>query len=492
VKKKKKYIAFDIGASNGRCVLGQFDGNELKLDEVSRFDNAHIRVRDHLHWDVLSLYDKVKKGLCEAARMYGKDIASLGVDTWGVDYGLLDSQGNLIGNPYMYRDPQTEGMLEEAFAMMSREEIFQITGIQFIRFNSLFQLLAMVKSGSPLLEVADTYLMMPDLLNYWLTGRKVVEYTNASTSQILDARSKIWSLPLIRAMGIPEHIFPEIIEAGQILAQLKGTLAGEIGLPKIPVVATATHDTAAAVVSVPAETDNFAYLSSGTWTLLGTEIPGPIFSPKVEAYNFGNEGGVCNTIRLLRNIANMWLPQECRRIWRLEGNDYSWEVLMHLASAAESFVACVDPDAPEFMLPSNMPEKIQESCKKTGQKTPQNHGEIMRVCLESLAFKYRLTIEQLTDIVGEKPEALHIIGGGARNSLLCQMAANASGMQVVAGPYEATTIGNLVMQMIAVGDLGSLSEGRALIRRSFPTVVYTPQETELWEEKYQLFLNIIS
>jgi rhamnulokinase len=489
--KQKKFLAFDIGASNGRCVVGSFDGSTLGLEVLTRFENFHVRIHDHLHWDMLGLFSHMKDSLRKAVAEYGSEIAGIGVDTWGLDFALLDKQGNLIGNPFMYRDPQTEGMLEEAYKMMPREEIFEITGLQFMRINTLYQLLAMVKSNHPALEVAHTFLTVPDLLNYWLSGRAVVEYTNASTTQLLDARTRGWSLPLIRAMGIPERIFPEIIEAGEVLGNLQASVMEETGMPKAPVFAPATHDTGSAVVSVPADTEYFAYLSSGTWGLLGTELPEPLLTPKVQKYNFGNEGGVCGTIRLLRNITNMWIPQECRRIWTQEGLEYSWDDLCEMAAAAPLFIGCVDPNAPEFLLPQNMPVMIRETCAKTGQAVPQTHGEIIRVAFESLAFKYRYTIEELTDIVGKPPEVLHIVGGGSQNALLCQWAANVLNRPVVAGPDEATTVGNLVMQLIAAGEISNLEEGRALIRGSFPTTTYLPRETDRWEEAYQKFLKTL-
>jgi sugar (pentulose or hexulose) kinase len=292
-------------------------------------------------------------------------------------------------------------------------------------------------------------------------------------------------------MGIPERIFPEIIEAGQILDSLHPSITAETDMPAVPVFASATHDTGSAVVSVPAETENFAYLSSGTWGLLGTELPEPLLTPKVQAYNFGNEGGVFNTIRLLRNIVNMWIPQECRRIWAQEGHVYSWDALCDLAVSATAFIGCVDPNTEEFLLPQSMPVMIQEVCRSTGQGVPQTHGEIIRVVLESLAFKYRYTVEELTDIVGKPPELLHIVGGGAQNALLCQWAANALNRPVVAGPFEATTLGNLVMQLIAAGEISSLEDGRQIIRESFPTATYLPQDVDRWDEEYQKYLKVL-
>jgi rhamnulokinase len=485
----KKYLAFDIGASNGRCMVGSFDGENLALDVLARFDNGNVHIRDHYYWDILGLFNQMQLSLCQAAAALPGDLAGIGIDTWGVDFGLLDAQGNLLANPFCYRDPHTQGMIELACQRLSREEIFQITGLQFITVNTLYQLLAMANSHAPALEVAKTFLMIPDLLNYWLTGQARSELTNSSITQLFDARTRNWSSPLIRRMGLPEHIFTPIIEAGSILAPLHGSLMAETGLPALPVIAVASHDTAAAVVSISGLQPGHAYLSSGTWGLLGVELPEPLLTPEVMAYNFGNEGGACHTIRLLRNIVNLWLLQECRHIWALRGETLSWADLIQAAEGSEPFLAWVDPDAPEFLLPADMPAALQAYCRGTSQRIPQTKGEIVRVCLESLACKYRYTVDKLTRILGQPPSLLHIVGGGAQNKMLCQLAANAIGRPVEAGPFEATALGNLVMQMIATGDLASLEEGRNLICRSFPTQIYQPQDAQLWEDQYHAFLH---
>jgi len=489
MKAARKYIAFDIGASNGRCVIGSFDGRRLSLDVLSRFENGYVRVHDHLYWNVLGLWNNVKLSLARAASDFRGQIAAVGVDTWGNDFGLLDKHGELIGSPHCYRDPEMQGMMAEAFKIIPREEMFQITGIQFMEINGLYHLMAMVRSGSPMMQIAETFLMMPDLLNYWLTGRKVCEYTNATTPQVLDARTRQWAYPLIGKLGIPEHIFPEIIDPGQVLSPITHLIRDETGLSDTPVIAVATHDTAAAVAAVPASGDNFAYLSSGTWGLLGAEIPGPLLDLKVMQYNFGNEGGVFSTIRLLRNIANMWLVQECERIWALEGDKYTWDQLSSMAEQARPFTGFVDPDDPAFLLPDHMPSEIQRVCADTGQSAPQTRGEIIRACLESLAMKYRYNFEKLVDLLGKVPEVFHIVGGASRNRLLNQFTANAIKQPVIAGPSEATALGNVIMQMIAVGDLADLAEARQLIRDSFPTETFTPQDTATWDEQYAVFLS---
>ncbi len=486
----RRYIAFDIGASNGRCVLGTFDGGVLSLEVLSRFENGYVRTLDHYYWDILRLFDNVKLGLRQAAEAYRDDLVGIGVDSWGLDFALLDRAGEMIGNPYCYRDPHTEGMMEEAFRRVSREEIFQTTGLQFMIINTLYHLLAMATADLPALESARTFLMIPDLINYWLTGRAACEYTNTSNTQLLDARQRQWAFPLIKAMGIPEQIFPEILEPGQVLAPVRQSAREETGLPPLPVIATVTADTGAAVASVPAISGDFAYLSSGTWGLMGVEVPEPILSDKVLHYNFGNEGGVFNTIRLLRNIPNLWLLQECRRIWALKGDAYSWKTLVAMARQSEPFCAFIDSDAEQFLRPSDMPALIRETSKTTGQTMPGDRAAIVRLILDSLAFKYRHTLEKLTDILGRAPEVLHIVGGGARNKLLCQLAANACNVPVVAGPAEATALGNIMLQMIANGDLAGHTEGRELIRESFPTETYTPLDTEIWEAEYERFLTV--
>jgi rhamnulokinase len=487
----KIYLALDLGASNGRCIAGSFDGKTLTLDTLTRFDNCYISVRDHSYWNILELYRQIEQSLRKAATTFQNSLCSLAVDTWGVDFALLDRHGDLLSNPLIARDPHTEGILDEAFKRMPKEVIFETTGIMFLRMNTLFQLLALVIRKSPILEIAQTYLMMPDLLNYWLTGRAVCEYTIASTSHMLNARSKQWAYHVIEAMGIPEHIFPPIVQPGQVLEMLDWNITEETGLLRLPVIASSSHDTASAVASVPAKTDNYFYLSSGTWALLGAELREPVITKKVMDYHVTNEGGVFNTIRLLRDISSLWLLQECKRIWTLEGDQYNWNDLVLMAEKAEPFMAYINPEAEEFVLPTNMPQAIQKACRRMVQNVPQSKGEIVRVCMESLAFTYRYTFDQLVDIIGRRPEVLHMVGGGIQNKLLNQFTANVINLPVIAGPVEAAALGNVIMQMIAIGDLGSLAEGRNLVGTSFPTETYTPMDVNLWEDKYQGFLKTL-
>lgn len=485
----RRYLAFDLGASNVRWIIGHFDGHKLVLDAPNHFENGAVRVGKHLFWDILALFQNIKDGLQKAARSSAQNLIACGIDTWGVDFGLLDRKGNLLGNPFCYRDPHTEGMMEKVFVRMPKEQIFQTTGIQFMRVNTLYQLFALLQSHSSLLNSAETLLMIPDLIGYWLTGRKACEYTIASTTQLLDVRARQWAFPLIQAVGIPDHIFPEIISPGKVLDELSTDICDELRVKPFPIIATGSHDTAAAVASVPAIGNDFAFLSSGTWGLLGIELRQPLLADKVYQYGFGNEGGVNETIRLLKNMANMWLIQECRRTWALEGESHTWDELIAMAEQAKPFLAFIDPDASDFMLPGDMPNRIRFYCEKTKQQVPQVDGEVIRICLESMALKYRYTFEQLADILGESPAVFHIVGGASRNRLLNQFAANALRRTVISGPSEATALGNLIMQMQAMGDLVSLEEARRLIQTSFPVETFEPQHSDLWEEKYHQFLK---
>lgn len=487
--RSKKYIALDLGGS-ARCVVGSFDGKKLSLDVVSRFNNHPVRILDQVYWDVLPLFAGLKQGLQQAQKAHGSELVSVGVDTMGVAFALLDRQGRLLGNPVYHRLPQSEAIRREAFARMSKEDIFQITGLQWARLDSLYSLLVMKRTDSPLLELARTFLMLPDLINYWLTGSAACEYTIASTSHLLDARTKTWSTPLLEAMGIPANIFPKIMQPGQVLARLHSAVAKETGLHQIPVVTTASHDTAAAFVAGPVKAHPYACLSSGTWGLLGTMLSRPMLTSKVAAHNFANEGGVSGTIRLLHNSINLWPAQECRRIWAGSGENFGWEALAEMAALAKPFVSFIDFDAPVFKLPAHMPATIQAVCRQTGQNVPHTKGEIIRVILENLAFKYRHALDKLTDILGEQPQVLHIVGGGGRNKLLCQFAANALNVPVIAGPFEATSVGNIIVQMIAGRELANLDQARQLIRASFPTRIYLPTNSSRWQAQYQRYLKI--
>jgi rhamnulokinase len=485
------FLAFDLGAASSRAVVGRFDGERLTLEEVHRFPNGPAQVRDSLHWNVLRLYSELKHGLAKSRDEIGLELVSLGLDTWGVDSALIDKQGALLGNPYHYRDARTNGIFEEAFRRVSREEIFEQTGIQFLQINTLYQLLSMVISKSPLLSAAATLLMTPDLFNYWLTGQKVSESTIASTSQCFNPNTGNWAESLLEKMGIPTHIFPEIVEPGTVLGKLSPAVADETGAKGVSVVAPGCHDTACAVAAVPADRNQYAYLSSGTWSIVGAEISKPVITPMSLAHNFTNEGGVCGTIRLLNNMTGMWLIQECRRTWAAEGDPLSYDEITHMAQAAPPFAGIIDTDAAEFLAPGDMPARIREFCLRTNQRPPESKGALARTVLESLTLKYRWTLEKLEEILECRLEPLHIVGGGSQNQLLNQFTANAINRPVVTGPIEATAVGNILMQMLALGHIVSLEEGRVLVRRSFETRTYLPRETKRWEDAYGRYLNLI-
>ena len=485
------FLAVDLGAESGRAVLGRFDGEQITLEEVHRFPNVPVRLPDGLHWDVLRIAREVKEGIAKAARS-GERIESVGVDAWGVDFALLDREGCLISNPYHYRDARTEGMEERALDRMPREEIYGLTGIQFMQINTLNQLLAM--EDSPLLGAAHTLLLIPDLISFWLTGEKTCEFTIASTTQLCDARSGGWSWDLLERMGFPSHIFGEIIPPGTQLGPLLPEVAEETGVEeRFPVTAVASHDTASAVVAVPAESENFAYISSGTWSLVGVELPEPVMAPEGMHANFTNEGGFGGTTRFLKNVMGLWILQECRRTWAREGREYSYEELARLAEAAPAGGSLLDPDHPIFLPPGDMPARIRRFCSETGQSPPEEPGAVVRCVLESLALKYRWVLERAEEITGRRAEVIHVVGGGVRNTLLCQLTADATRRPVRAGPVEATALGNLMVQAYSRGYLGSLQEIRAAVRGS-PVEVrsYEPKASlDEWQDAYQRLRGIV-
>ena len=488
-------LAYDLGAESGRAILGRFDGSRLQLDDIHRFPNQPVYLPDGMHWDALRILTEIKRGLSMVVQNYGSPPDGLGIDTWGVDFGLLDAQGVLIGNPYHYRDSRTDGMLEEAFGRVARAEIFNQTGIQFMQLNSLYQLLSMVISRSPGLEIAKTFLTMPDLFNYWLTGRKACEFTNATTTQCYDPRRGGWAYPLLEALHIPIHIFPEIVQPGSVLATLSPAVADELNIARIPVIPPASHDTGSAVAAVPAiggSGNDFAWLSSGTWSIIGVESTVPVINEQTLAFNMTNEGGAGGMIRLCKNIMGLWLVQECRRTWARLGEDLSYEELTRMAAAAPPLQSLVDPDAPDFLKPGDMPARILAFCARTHQPVPIGKGEMVRCILESLALKYRNVLEYLQKVLGRQLGVIHIVGGGTQNRLLSQFSADATGRQVITGPVEATATGNLLMQALALGHIRSLAEGRELVRRSFTLETFEPSTAHAaWDEAYERMLGII-
>lgn len=483
------FAAIDLGAESGRVMLGHFDGERVGLSEIHRFASAPAHLPDGLHTDVLHIWTEVKKGLEVAVNKCKGELTAIGVDTWGVDFALLDGRGALLANPYHYRNGPGPAIFDEAFQIVSRMEIFEQTGIQFMPINSLFQLFSLKVQESPLLGMAKTFLMMPDLFNYWLSGQKFSEFSIATTSQCYDPGRGDWAKTLLQKFGLPTYIFPRIISPGTVLGNLLPQVAEEIGQKDTLVVAPGCHDTALAVAAVPATQDDFVYISSGTWSLLGAELREPCINERSLNANFTNEGGVKNTFRFLKNITGLWLVQECRREWAHEGEDLSYSALIQKAEEAKALQAFVDVDDPSFAPIGDMPGRICRFCKETGQPVPDSKGAIIRCVLESLAFKYRQILEQLELILDHKFECLHIIGGGSQNKLLCQFAADATGKTVITGPVEATAIGNVLMQALALGHLGELEDLRSVVRRSFEVTEYIPSSTGAWADAYPGYLS---
>ncbi len=487
----RTYLAIDLGAESGRAILGTLDADRLSLSEIHRFGNGPVRLPDGLHWDILRLWSEIKTGLSLAVRKHEKQLAAIGVDTWGVDFGLLDEQGGLLGNPYHYRDSRTDTMMGEAFRRLSREQIFDYTGIQFMQLNSLYQLLAMVIQQSPALKIARTFLTIPDLFNYWLSGRAVCEFTISTTTQCYDPRQRAWAKPMLDRLGVPSQIFPEVIQPGAVLGEMLPDIADEIGCGQLPVIAPACHDTGSAVVAIPAEGHDFAWISSGTWSIMGAEVNDAVINAQTLNYNFTNEGGVAGTWRLSKNIVGLWLVQECRRTWQRAGEDLSYDEITQLAADAQPFTAVIDPDQSDFLKPGDMPNRIRAYCERTRQPVPDSKGAIVRCVLESMALKYCWVLERLEEIAGHRLEPIHIIGGGSQNRLLNQFTADATRRRVITGPIEATAIGNILMQAVGLGQLKLLSDARAVVRHSFNPEIYEPKDRSGWDDAYQRFLALM-
>jgi rhamnulokinase len=468
MKKTRVYLAIDLGAGSGRVLAGLFDGEKLELREMNRFPSEAVRREDGWHWNFPSLLEHIKTGIRLALEDYGDRVVSLGVDTWGVDYGLIDAEGNLKDFPFQYRDSRTEGRMEEAFARMPKEEIYRRTGIQFLYFNTLYQLLAETFSGKE-----KTLLFMPDLVNYFLTGRKANERSIASTGQLLDAKTQNWDSALLTAMGLPEKLFGELVDAGTDLGGLLPELTDGWGIKSsLRVIAVGSHDTASAVAGVPALEEEPVFLSSGTWSLMGRELKEPVLTEESFQAGFSNEGGVLGTTRFLKNISGMWLLQECKRCWDSQGTVMGFDQLVDQARSVTVCPARIDPDAKEFQAPENMSLAIADYCRKTGQTVPETPGEFTRLILESLAVKYAEVKESLEKVTGKPVTKIYIVGGGSQNRFLNQLAADATGCEIVAGPVEATSLGNILIQMVSAGEIMSLREGRSLVAKSFPVQRY--------------------
>jgi rhamnulokinase len=482
------FLAFDLGAESGRAMSARLRSGVLELTEICRFPNEPIREHASVHWDLLRLWGEMQRGL-ERLERDVRRLDSIGVDAWGCDYGLLDERGELLGNPYHYRDTRTDGVMNAVFARIPRERIYEITGIQFLSFNTLYQLVAASQSTPRRLDAATGFGTIPDILNYWLTGELRAEYTSATTTQMVDARARGWAYALLGELDLPTHLLPELIDPGTILGGLQPSAAR--GLEGTPVVAPSCHDTGSAVASVPAYGPR-AFLSSGTWSLLGTEVPHPIITEAALDANFTNEGGVCGTIRLLKNIGGLWLLQSCRRGWAREGHHYDYAELMDAAGDDRyAFSSLFDPDDPVFLHPPDMARAIAQYCHRTGQPEPTGPASYTRAILESLAFKYRVVLDALQALTGITITEVQIVGGGSRNRLLNQFTADATGRTVIAGPVEATALGNIAMQMVATGAVGSLADARRIIEHSFPTERYQPVAADRWAAQYRRFQDYV-
>lgn len=488
--KNKSFLAFDLGATSGRSILGTLENNRLQMKELTRFPNQMLQIGNHFHWNIYSLFEHFKAALA-AAKQEEVEISSIGIDTWGVDFALIAKDGTILGAPYAYRDPHTDGMPAKYFEIVSREKVYGLTGIQVMNFNSLYQLFALKQANNSLLEAASEMLFMPDALSYLLTGNKVVEYTIASTSQILNPKTKQFESQLLEAAGVSPSILGPIVMPGHVIGTLTDTLAEESELGKVPVIAVAGHDTGSAVAAVPAENERFAYLSSGTWSLMGIEVKDAIINDETFALNFTNEGGIEGTTRFLKNITGMWLLEQCLKEWKKEGITYAYEKLVKMAESAPAFQTLIDPDHVSFANPVSMTKAITEYCLATGQPVPSNHAEFVRCIFESLSLKYKYVLGKIKGLAPFPIEKLHVIGGGSKNPLLNQWTANAIGIPVIAGPSEATSIGNIMIQAKAAGCVETLTEMRQIIRESVHLEEFLPENSAEWEAAYQRFLSIV-
>lgn len=476
----KQLLAVDLGASSGRVMLGHFDGEKISVEELHRFSNDPVTLGGTMYWDFLRLFHEIRQGLLKSKK-YGK-ADSVSVDTWGVDFGMLDEGGNLLENPVHYRDSRVNGMLEKSFALLDADRFYQITGTQFMEINTVFQLLYLAHNRRELLDRADCMLLMPDLFHYFLCGEKSCEYSIASTTQLLDARRKTWSKEVLRALELPEKILQPVVPSGTPLSPLRPDIAGELGIDPMLVVAGAGHDTQCAMAAVPTQEKDFIFISCGTWSLFGTELPEPVITQDSRRLNLANEGGAGGRISFLKNIIGLWLVQESRRQWMREGKEYSFGELEKLAAAEAPFRSLIDPDAPEFVPAGDVPERIREFCRRTGQPVPETPGQIVRCIDESLALKYRLTLDEIRECTGKDYPVIHMVGGGTQSGLLCRFTADACARPVCAGPVEATVYGNLALQLMAAGEIGGLSELRSIVAASEPVKRYEPENADAWAQ----------
>ncbi len=484
-----KMLAIDLGATSGRGIVGTFDGDKLTLAENHRFDDNSSYMAGTLSWNIMDIFENIKTSV----KLAGNSVKSIGIDTWGVDYGLIGPDGRLVASPVNYRDSRTDGIMDYAEKFMKKEDLYKATGIQFMNFNTIYQLLAEVKNNPKLLDSASRLLMIPDLLNYLLTGNMLSEYTNATTGALIDANTGKWAYDVLKAHGIPTHIFGELVNPGTKVGKLSAQVRKEVGDIDADVVTVASHDTASAIMAVPAKGEDFVYISSGTWSLMGTELKKPLITDKSLEYTFTNEGGADNRICFLKNIMGLWIHTECRRDFaRQDGYKTSYDDLAELGAKSEPMRSIIDPDDVIFTPPGNMTKRIADYCKRTGQPVPETKGQFVRCVFDSLALRYRNTLEKIESMSGKKTPFINIIGGGTKETLLCKFTADACGIPVYAGPGEATAIGNLVSQAMAAGEIKDLAEGRELVRRSFDVAEYLPDPSTkaMWDEGYAKFLTL--
>ena len=483
---EQKMLAIDLGASSGRGIVGSFNGETLSIKENHRFSNDPVILCGRMHWDILRIFHEIKQSIRKSV-LDGDAIRSIGIDTWGVDYALLDASGRMLANPYHYRDARTEGIVSYVGRFFAPSELYAQTGIQCMNFNTVFQLACDLRDDPKMIDNASRMLNIPDLLNYFLTGNMANEYTILSTGALLNARTRSYAEDIIAKAGIPQRLFGSIVAPGTKVGKLLEQVQGEVGKTDADVLTVASHDTASAVIAVPTQEKEFIFISSGTWSLMGTELDAPMINAETEKYNFTNEGGANNTIRFLKNIMGLWLIQESRRQWKREGKEYSFAELESLAKAAKPFKCFIDPDDPSFVAPGDLPARVRAFCERTGQYVPQTVGEIVRCIYESLAMKYRYTAQTISKLTGIRPRVIHVVGGGTKDGFLSQMTADACNLPVCAGPEEATAIGNLLVQMMANGEAKDLSQARAIVAASFACKHYEPQNTAAWDEAYQTF-----
>jgi rhamnulokinase len=491
------FIAIDLGAASGRVMLGRWtsgpNGPFIHLRELHRFANGPVQVLGHIYWDVLRLWEEMQRGIRQYAAEYHEPLAGIGIDTWAVDFGLLDREGQLIGNPYHYRDSRTDGLPEEVDKIIPPQRLYERTGIQRLSLNTLYQLASMRMRSSAQLDQAHSFLLIPDLFHYWMTGRIAAEYTNATTTQFLDAADNRWAIDLLDDLDLPTAILPPVIQPGTILGNLLPQVRATVGLPTgstVPVVAVATHDTASAVAAIPGMDDRSAYISSGTWSLVGTEVQEPILTEQARLLNFTNEGGVMGTFRFLTNVAGLWLLQECRRAWNQEGKALTWMNLEALASEAPPMKSLINPDAPDFLHPPDMPAAINDFCRRTGQPQPTSVGEFARCCIDSLALRYRWVLEALEQLTDRHINTVRVVGGGSQNRLLCQLTADISGRRVVAGPVEATALGNIIVQALATGLLTDVQAGRRAVESSVRLSTFRPRPAHGHDQAFERFMQL--